>query len=265
MDEQDLKSDWGGFDPLQVNLPYFDGPLDLLLHLVRKQQLNINEVRLVDLTEPYLVYLERIQQLNLDQAGEFLTIAATLIWLKSRSLLPPSTQEPDEPDPETVEELLLLRLQDYQRIKDAAAQLERRDLLGRDVFPRPGERDEAPVPTLAQAFEEVSLFSLLEAFRAVLERSQASPGLNVLPERNRIEDKIDEMVASLYSRRELYFEQLFLPDSTRVEVILTFLALLELTRLRALVVVQAQAGGPILCRVTQAFLDRGSDWKQLVL
>lgn len=100
------------YDPLQVSLPVFDGPLDLLLHLVRKQELDINELRLAELTEPYLAYVERMQELNLDQGGEFLAIAATLIWIKSRTLLPREAQSDDEPDPDTLEEMLLLRLQE---------------------------------------------------------------------------------------------------------------------------------------------------------
>lgn len=250
----------GAFDPLKVTLPYFDGPLDLLLHLVRQHKLDIAEVRLADLTEPYLAYVEKIQELNLDQAGEFLTIAATLVWLKSRSLLPPAEIDADELDPESVEELLLLRLQEYQRIKDAADQLHGRDLLGRDVFARPGEADEPASGEHVQVFQEVSLFALLEAFREVLERTQEAPSLTVIPERKKVEDRIDEMVALLASRREVYFHELFLPDATRGEIILSFLSLLELVRLRVLRIGQLGRTGPILCRVAEDF-DGTGDWK----
>jgi segregation and condensation protein A len=250
----------GAFDPLKVTLPYFDGPLDLLLHLVRQHKLDIAEVRLADLTEPYLAYMEKIQELNLDQAGEFLTIAATLVWLKSRSLLPPDQTEPEEPDPETVEELLLLRLQEYQRIKEAADQLHGRDLLGRDVFARSGEGDEESGSEHVQVFQEVSLFALLEAFREVLERTQDTPTLTVVPERERVEDRIDQMVALLASRREVYFHELFLPDATRGEIVLSFLSLLELVRLKVLRIGQVDRAGPILCRVSEGF-DVTGDWK----
>jgi segregation and condensation protein A len=253
----------GSFDPLNVTLPYFDGPLDLLLHLVRQHKLDIAEVRLADLTEPYLAYVEKIQELNLDQAGEFLTIAATLVWLKSRSLLPPEQTAGDELDPDTVEELLLLRLQEYQRIKDAAGQLHGRDLLGRDIFARAGdpEGEGAGASAQEQLFQEVSLFALLEAFRDVLERTHEAPTLTVMPERNRVEDRINEVVALLATRRELYFHELFLPDATRAEIILSFLSLLELVRLKVLRIGQLGASGPILCRVTEDF-DHTGDWKQ---
>ncbi len=250
----------GAFDPLKVTLPYFDGPLDLLLHLVRQHKLDIAEVRLADLTEPYLAYVEKIQELNLDQAGEFLTIAATLVWLKSRSLLPPAETDDDELDPESVEELLLLRLQEYQRIKDAADQLHGRDLLGRDVFARPGEADEAATDEHVQVFQEVSLFALLEAFREVLERAQEAPSLTVIPEREKVEDRIDQMVALLTSRREVYFHELFLPDATRGEIILSFLSLLELVRLKVLRIGQIGRTGAILCRIAEGF-DGTGDWK----
>ena len=250
----------GAFDPLKITLPYFDGPLDLLLHLVRQHKLDIAEVRLADLTEPYLAYVEKIQDLNLDQAGEFLTIAATLVWLKSRSLLPPAETGDEELDPESVEELLLLRLQEYQRIKEAADQLHGRDLLGRDVFARSGEADEAIPDDRVQVFQEVSLFALLEAFREVLERTQEATSLTVIPERRKVEDRIDEMVALLTSRREVYFHELFLPDATRGEIVLSFLSLLELVRLRVLRIGQIGRAGPILCRVAEDF-DGSGDWK----
>jgi segregation and condensation protein A len=257
----------GSFDPLKVTLPYFDGPLDLLLHLVRQHKLDIAEVKLADLTEPYLAYVEKITELNLDQAGEFLTIAATLVWLKSRSLLPPDETEDEELDPDTVEELLLKRLQDYQRIKEAADQLHGRDLLGRDVFGRGGDPEEeggAPPSSAQDLFQEVSLFALLEAFREVLERTEDAPVLTVMPERDRVEDRINEMVALLATRRELYFTELFLPDATRSEIILSFLSLLELVRLKVLRLGQIGHSGPILCRVTDDF-DATGDWKDRLM
>ena len=256
----------GSFDPLNVTLPYFDGPLDLLLHLVRQHKLDIAEVRLADLTEPYLAYVEKIQELNLDQAGEFLTIAATLVWLKSRSLLPPDKMAEDEQDPDTVEELLLLRLQEYQRIKGAADQLRARDVLGRDVFSRAGDPDAegAAASPQERLFQEVSLFALLEAFRDVLERTQEPPTLTLLPERARVEDRINELVALLAARRELYFHELFLPDASRAEIILSFLSLLELVRLKVLRIGQLGSSGPILCRVTEDF-DPAGDWKERLM
>ena len=254
--------DLGGFDPLQVNLPLFDGPLDLLLHLVRKQALDINELRLAELTEPYLAYLEGMQEFNLDQAGEFLAIAATLVWIKSKTLLP-GEAAPDEPDAETVEEMLVLRLQEYQAFRDAAHRMGDRELLGRDVFPRQPENPEVRQADPDAAFEEVSLIGLIDAFREVLERAESVSALNLVPDRERMEEKIEGLLATLRDKRSLYFSDLFSPAATRGEIILTFIALLELVRLRAIRVVQTAE--EIFCQVTDSFAASETDWKELLL
>ncbi|HKI97545.1 MAG TPA: segregation/condensation protein A [bacterium] len=253
------------YDPLQVTLPIFDGPLDLLLHLVRKQELDINEVRLADLTEPYLAYVERIQELNLDQGGEFLAIAATLIWIKSRTLLPRETQEEDEPDPETLEEMLLLRLQEYQRFKDAAVQLADRDLLGRDVFARSPESEPEAPPSEGPAIEEVSLFSLLEAFREALERSANVRNLHIIPERSRVEDKVDALLRRMASGSSLFLHDLFADAVDREEIILTFIAMLELVRLQAVRISQAGLNGPVLCTATERLVAGGEEFRARLL
>jgi segregation and condensation protein A len=250
--------------PLRVSLPYFDGPLDLLLHLVRKQEMDISQVRLAELTEPYLAYLGRMQKLDLDIGGEFLVIAATLVWIKSRSLLPQPAAE-EEPDAASMEELLLLRLQEYQRIKDAAWQLGERDLLGRDVFPRRPPADAAPQAPAEPKFEEVSLFALLEAFRTLLERTGKLSALHVIPERARIEDKIDELLLRLGRGPALYFHECFDGAADRGEVILVFLALLELVRLNALRIAQAARLGEIYVTVTEDFAARREAWRDRIL
>ena len=253
------------YDPLQVNLPVFDGPLDLLLHLVRKQELDISEVRLADLTEPYLEYLERIQDLNLDQGGEFLALAATLIWIKSRTLLPREAQEADEPDPETLEELLLLRLQAYQQFKDAAVQLADRDLLGRDVFSRNPPPEDDAAPPEGPVFAEASLFGLLEAFREALERATNLRDLHIIPERSRVEDKVDALLRRMAGGEPLFLQTLFAEAIDREEIILTFIAVLELVRLKALRIGQATADGPILCTPTAVLSEGGTTFRDALL
>lgn len=248
-----------GYDPFQVNLPIFDGPMDLLLHLVRKQQLDINELRLAELTEPYLEYLERIKEMNLDQAGEFLTIASTLVWIKSKTLLPREFQD-DEPDPETVEEMLLLRLREYQKIKEAAHELSHMDLLGKDTFPRLAPLDAPPPADDDPVFEEVSLFALIEAFREVLEQSEKDTTLHVIPERERVEDKLREMLGKLANEKTIFFHDLISGVSGRGEIVLAFIAMLELVRVKAVSIVQDRQGGEIFCRATEAFTEGGMDW-----
>jgi segregation and condensation protein A len=264
-EEGGRKAPGSSYDPLQVTLPYFDGPLDLLLHLVRKQTLDINELRLAELTEPYLAYVERMRELNLDQAGEFLAIAATLIWIKSRSLLPRDALTEDEPDPETVEELLIQRLQAYQHYKDAAVQLLERDMLGRDVFARQAPPDPEPEGHPPPPVEEVSLFGLLEAFRSVLERSAGLSALHLIPDRARIEERIEAVLNLLQERTALEFQEFFPDGADRADVILTFIAVLELVRLKAVHLSQAAPLGPIHCRTTQDFDRAGADYKAHIL
>jgi len=244
------------YDPLQVSLPIFEGPLDLLLHLVKKQEMDIKEVRLADLTEPYLAYVEQIRELDLDQGGEFLIIASMLIWIKSRSLLPrdPSEDE-EEPDAETLEEMLLLRLQAYQRFKDVSTELTDRDLRGRDVFPRQAPPEEDQEPESDQVFEEVSLYHLLEAFRHALERVKNARELHILPERIRVEDKVAAMLKRLSSSRPMYLHDFFEDALDRPEIIITFIAMLEMVRLKVIRISQAGINQPIMCVPTEELTE----------
>lgn len=254
------------YDPLQVQLPLFEGPLDVLLHLVRKQELDINELRLSELTEPYLAYVKGMETLNLDHCGEFLAIASTLIWIKSKTLLPKEALEDDELDPETLEEMLLLSLQELARFKDAAVHLTDRDLLGRDVYPRvaPPENDDTPADS-DPLIEEVSLFALIEAFRTALERAATVRELHIIPERERIEDKVEAILTQLALGGPLYMDEFFNHAADRAEVILTFLALLELVRLKAMRISQAGENGAILCRGSEAFLENREGFKTRVV
>ena len=158
-------------NPLEVKLEVFEGPLDLLLHLIRKKELDIYKVSLASLTSSYLAYLDYMQSINLDFAGEFLEVAATLIWIKSKSLLPkPPVDQEDEEEEEDPEERLRRQLIEYQRYKQAAFMLGQRNLLGRDVFIRPDIDDDEMLDEQDQVYAEVSLYGLMEAFRKVMQR-----------------------------------------------------------------------------------------------
>ncbi len=206
-----------------------------------------------------------MQALNLDQAGEFLSIAATLVWIKSRSLLPREAQAEDEPDPETLEEMLLLRLQEYQRFKEASLQLAERDLLGRELFARrPAPDPDDPAPEGPQ-FEDVSLFALLEAFRHALERVRNLSELHIIPERARVEDKVNALLARLAGAGPVFLHDCFAEAEDRGEVILTFIAMLELVRLQALRITQATSGAPILCTPTEALRADDPEFRRTLL
>jgi segregation and condensation protein A len=220
-------------DGYRVALPMFEGPLDLLLHLVKKHELDILNIPIAFITERYVAYIKLLDELNIDVASEYLLMAATLVHIKSRMLLPnPPSDETDE----TLDEAeldpraeLVRRLLEYQKYKLAAEQLGGRNLLGRDVFPR-GSSEE--VASGQPGLEAVSMFKLLDAFQQVLERTQKTKEHHIDFERFSITEKISELVDRLNVEKKLVFHEIFTPDSSRAELIITFLAILEMTRLR---------------------------------
>ena len=235
-------------NPLEVRLPVFEGPLDLLLHLIRKREVSIAEVRLAELTSSYLTYLRWMEAVDLDVAGEFLEIAATLILIKSRALLPKPPVEEEEEEGEDPEELLKRRLEEYQLYKRAAFELGSLDLLGRDVFGRPELEDlladeEEPEPE----FEEVSAIALVEALQRVLDRRPKVQAHVVESEQLRIEDRIAALIEVFRQRERCLFEELFQEQGSRRWILLTFMAILEMAKLRIIRLVQVEAFGGIHC------------------
>ena len=238
--------------PLEVKIEIFEGPLELLLHLIQKKKVSIDEVRLADLTAAYLNYIRALQAVDLDIAGEFLEIAATLILLKSRALLPiPLSEESDEE--ENPEETLRRRLIEYQRFKDAAYAIGARDWLGRDVFPR-GEEDinvlveKVDEISVAHTFsEDISLVGLLDSFKKVMQQCPKIQHHQVEPERYRIEDRIVELLNMLQKKASLSFENLYPISDNRSYLILTFLAVLEMLKHRLIQIIQSESFGPIHC------------------
>jgi segregation and condensation protein A len=227
-----------------VRLENFEGPLDLLLHLIKKHELNIHEVPIALITHQYLEYIDMMQELNLDVAGEFLVMAATLIHIKSRELLPrpDPTQEDPEEDPR---EALIRRLLEHQKFKAAAELLHERETLRSAQWTRPDGRvaeiaGEAPEPEI-----EVDLFSLISAFRAVVERAKQRPAIYLPDEQISIESRIEQLLAKLSETEACGFEDLFQDVQTRAGMIATFLAMLEMIRLKLIRVYQTGAVGPI--------------------
>jgi segregation and condensation protein A len=227
-----------------VKLENFEGPLDLLLHLIKQHELNIYDIPIALVTRQYLDYIDLMQEMNLDVAGEFLVMAATLIHVKSRMLLPrpdPTQEDPDE-DPR---EALVRRLLEHQKFKAAAELLHERETLRSAQWTRPDGpiteiAGEAPEPEI-----EVDLFSLIAAFRTVVERSKQRPKLYLPAEQIPIEDRIEELLARLSETEACGFEDLFADVQTRAGLIVTFLAMLEMIRLKLVRVFQAGPMGPI--------------------
>ena len=234
-------------DAYRVKLDSFEGPLDLLLHLIRKSEVNIYDIPIALITEQYLGYIKLMEEMNLDVAGEFLVMAATLIHIKSRTLLPRPDPTQDDTDPEEdPREALVRRLLEHEKYKAAADMLHDRETLRGAQFGRP---DASVAAAAGQAFEpelEVDLFSLLAAFRGVLERASRRPPMVLPPDQISIEDRIRQLLARLSETEACGFEDLFMDgDGSRAFMIVTFLALLEMIRLKLIRVSQAGSFGAI--------------------
>ena len=231
-------------DAYPVRLSHFEGPLDLLLHLIKKHEVNIYDIPIVLITQQYLRYLELMQELDLDIAGEFLVMATTLIHIKSRMLVPrpdPAEGEEDE-DPRYA---LIQRLMEHQKFKAAAELLHERETLRSAQWKRPDGR----VTEIAgEAFEpelEVDLFSLLRAFQSVIDRAKERPPIPLPHAQISIETRIDQMLTRLSETEACGFEDLFSDVTSRADLVVTFLALLEMIRLALVRVFQMAADGPI--------------------
>ena len=216
--------------PYTVRLEMFEGPLDLLLHLIHKNEIDITNIPIALITEQYLEYLKLMKVLNLDGAGEYLLMASTLLHIKSKILLPPSSegeeQEGEDPRAELVRKLL-----EYQKYKNAAAELEGRPMLDRDVFIRLALADNAD-PREEEKIE-VNLFELLEVFRQVLERAKPEAFHEVILERISVEEKVQEILSLLQrEKRSIAFHLLFPEQASRRVIVVTFLAILELVKMK---------------------------------
>jgi segregation and condensation protein A len=247
-----------------VQLPQFDGPLDLLLHLCQKHELDILSINIGDLTEKYLAYLAVMQLMELDVAAEYLVMAATLAHIKSKMLLPapPPGQEDDATDEDEIDprEALVRRLLEYQKYKLAGEQLAARGVSGRDVFGRgmPIEEAEAQgLPPLA----EVPVFALVEAFQRVLDKSKVKLSHDIVADRLSLSDRIGQLADLLTLRGRLAFEDLFENMSTKFDLVITFLALLEMTKLRMTRLYQAEPFGPLHIELAAAPSDSDADSK----
>jgi segregation and condensation protein A len=234
-------------DSYKVKLDTFEGPLDLLLHLIRKNEVNIYDIPISLITEQYLGFIEMMQELNLDVAGEFLVMAATLIHVKSRMLLPrPETSSDDVVDEEDPREALVRRLLEHQKYKAAAELLHERETLRSAQFMRPDARVAEAAGEDYEPELEVDLFSLLAAFRGVLERASRRPAMTLPPEQISIEDRMHQLLSRLSETDACGFEDLFADgDGSRAFMIVTFLALLEMIRLKLIRVFQSGGVGAI--------------------
>ena len=246
-DLPDLAADFESvLEDYPIKLENFEGPLDLLLHLIRKNDINIYDIPILPITKQYLDYLDVMQELDLDVAGDFLVMAATLIHIKARMLVPRLEHETeDEEDTEDPRDVLVRRLIEHQKYKAAAELLHERETVRSAQWGRPDER----VTDIAgEPFErelEVDLFGLLQAFEAVIKRARERPGVPVPGEEVSIETRIRQLMMRLSETEACGFEDLFDEAHSRADLITTFLALLEMLRLRLIRVFQSGSFGPL--------------------
>jgi segregation and condensation protein A len=241
--EHDFES---ALEAISVRLENFEGPLDLLLHLIKTNEVNIYDIPIALITQQYLATIEVMQELNLDVAGEFLVMAATLIHIKSKMLLPrPETAagvEGDEADPR---DALVRRLLEHQKFKAAAELLHEREQVRSAQWLRPDERVAAIAGDEYEPELEVDLFGLLSAFQAVIQRAKQRPKVLLPPEQIPVEVRIEQLLTRLSETEACGFEDLFADVDHKGGLIVTFLALLEMIRLKLVRVFQAGSFGPI--------------------
>ena len=235
-------------DPYEVKLEIFEGPLDLLLYLIKKQDMDIRDIQVSLITQEYLDIIHMMKELNLEVAGEFLVMASTLLQIKSRSLLPvdPSAPEAnDGPDPHAE---LTARLLEYQKFKEAASFLTEKEFEARDVF----YRNQVPTFSEEDLRLDASLFDLLDAFKDVLKLA-GDDIKDLLYEEIPLEQKIREIIDLMEAKGALMFSDVFKKGKPRRELIITFMALLELIRLKQVIAKQSEHLGEIMIyKVTEA-------------
>ena len=236
--------------PYQVRIENFEGPLDLLLHLIKKSEINIYDIPIHLIAQQYLTYIEAMEDLNLTVAGEFLVMAATLLQIKSKMLLPADEAIADEEDGPDPREELVRRLLEYKQFKEAARQLDEHEQLWREIYSREQspavelESDETPL-------DNVSLFDLVDVLQGILNRNPGKTFMEILPDNVTVRERMNAILEMLEKQESVSFVALFEPSCHRLVIIVTFLALLELIRLRTVRVFQPEHFGPIL--VSRAF------------
>jgi segregation and condensation protein A len=232
-------------DAPRIHLPVFEGPLDLLLYLIRRDKIDIHDIPIAPITRQYMEYLDLMQQLNLDVAGEFMVMAATLIHIKSKMLVPvdPTEAEGGE-EQEDPRDALVQRLLEFQRYKEAAGLLHDKGQVRAATWTRP----DSVIPAFDDAGEEMleaGLFDLISAFKELLDRRKALLSHEVEHEGKSVEQRMEEMLLLLREGESIEFLELFAAQETKADMILTFLALLELIRLKRVKVYQRGIFGAI--------------------
>jgi len=230
----------------KVALDVFEGPMDLLLYLIKKDEIDIYDIPIESITKQYMSYLDTFKLLNIGLAGEFLVMAANLCYIKSRMMLPKHVQPPEEDaDEEDPRWDLIRQLIEYKKFKEAARQMGERAAAEQDHFRRKPEKIEAPVEDRRPLSEEIGIFDLIRAFQKIIDRFQDEGLGEIVDDRFTVSDKIDLLLSLVPAGSSVRFSSLFEEATSKNEMIVTFLALLELMKLNYFRVSQERILGEI--------------------
>ena len=220
----------------------FDGPMDLLVHLVRKNEVDLYDIPIALIAEQYLEYIKLMKVMNIDMAGNFLVMAATLAHIKSRMLLPAQEEQEDEEDPRME---IVRPLEEYLQLKYAAEDLAHRDRLGWDVFIRRTDEISESAGEEPRDFVQVSLFELMDAFQRIIKRVSPEHFLNITADTISVKSRILEIADILEQKGSVTFEELFEKQAVKGQIIVTFLAVLEMARTQVIRIMQHVKSGII--------------------
>jgi segregation and condensation protein A len=236
----------------KVKLEIFEGPLDLLLFLIRKSELDIYNIPIAEITKQYLEYLDLMRNMDLNIAGEYLVMAATLMHIKSKMLLPQDEIEEEDVEEEDPRAELVKRLLEYQKFKEAASHLEERELRQKDVFVRAAKDIKKYTDSSGEIYFEASVFDLISAFSTVLKRVPKDKFREIIKDEFTVSEKIHELLHLLSNNDKIQVEALFEKSKNKMEVIVIFLAILELIRIKEILAIQKEPFGAIsIMRNTQ--------------
>jgi len=228
----------------KVKLEIFEGPLDLLLYLIKKEEIDIYDIPIAKITDQYLEYLEMMKLLDLDIAGEFIVMAATLIHIKSKMLLPPEEVPQEELEEEDPRSELVKRLLEYKKFKEVADELAKKEAMASQLYTRKIE-EKRLLETEDSPFFEASIFDLLTAFSKILKEIPKETFYRLVKDEFTVGGKIHDIFHMLVNKPKIYFSKLFSQARSKVEIIVTFLAVLELIRLKEILIIQEESFGEI--------------------
>lgn len=229
-------------DDYKVRLEIFEGPLDLLLHLIRKNEVDIFDIPIALITDQYLEYIDMMKALNINVAGDFLVMASTLVHIKSRLLIPEKDDDGEEIDPRSE---ITRPLLEYLQFKELAGELAERELLERDVFKRIPSKDYTSDFDDEEVTLDVNLFQLMDAFKRILDSNIPDAQITFRADNLTIQDKMSLILDELKEKKTIFFTELFVENRTLAEFVITFLALLELVHMGLIRVYQPTVGSEI--------------------